>query len=197
MLALQALLGRETVCGQSHKATWTARLRFATVLKLLGQRERARNLFSLLASYYPPQLGESHPTSVAVVTSLAELHMLCGQAISAEGILRSLILICDRGGVSSLHAEFLLGECLMMLSRFDEAELLHRRVLGKRRQILGWSHIDTFRSMHALANALVSVIFCSLNGKAIINLYLLRSASVNGKKAKSCWKLLWKVSIPC
>lgn len=159
--------------GPAHSATWAARLRLAAVLKLLGSqgshahRERARTMFVALADYYPSQLGPSHPTSLAVKEALAELCMLTGQAAQAEKILRSMLAYpspsspspypsSPAGSGSGSSTEFLLAECLMMLARYEEAELLHRRVLGNRRQRLGWSHVDSFRSMHALANALVS-----------------------------------------
>ena len=154
--------------GPAHSATWAARLRLAAVLKLLGSqgshahRERARAMFASLADYYPSQLGDSHPTSLAVKEALAELCMLTGQAAQAEKILRSMLQPAAPSpsspagsGSRPLSTEFLLAECLMMLARYEEAELLHRRVLGNRRQRLGWSHLDCFRSRHALANALV------------------------------------------
>ena len=128
------------------------------MLKLLGRNARARDLFARLAEYYPSVLGEHHSTSIAVREAYGELCLLCGQSELAESVLQALVESCCEGGfsISALPAEFLLAEAISLQGRHGDAEALHRKVLLQRRTELGSNHVDCFRSMHALANSLVS-----------------------------------------
>jgi len=151
----EALTGREAVYGPNHSSSWAARLRLAAVLKLLGRSARAKDLFARLSEHYPSVLGEHHSTSIAVREAYGELCLQCGQSELAESVLRALVDCCERGGISTLAAEFLLAEAMGLQGRNNEAESLHRKVLTQRRAELGWTHVDSFRSMHALANSLI------------------------------------------
>jgi tetratricopeptide (TPR) repeat protein len=151
----EALAGREVMCGLSHPSCWAARLRLATALRLLGRVERARELFQQLALAIPLSLSAGL-TAWQVKETLGELCLRSGRAAQAEEVLRALVTSSAAPSASSLSAEFLLAEAMAQQgsNRLVEAEQLHRDLLTRRRTALGWSHADTFRSMHALANTL-------------------------------------------
>ncbi|CAH0044725.1 unnamed protein product [Clonostachys solani] len=151
--------------GEDHADTLITMKNLSTVLTNLDPLE-AENIYRQVYTSQSNTLGEDHPETLQSLLALSDAQYRQKNYVAAEESLRAVISINEeiQGDkcTGSLDPVESLACTLFFLDRFEEAEVLDRRLLAKRERELGAKDPKTLRTVAHLGQTLRSKGDCEM-----------------------------------
>jgi tetratricopeptide (TPR) repeat protein len=165
-----------TAYGPEDPLTLTAQVRLARAYYEEGQFRKAEGLYSSAFAMRGRLVGFDDPSAVSAGFGLAGAYMKSEDWTSARPVLEDLLKRSDRvngtGSDMSRHIAINLAITYRQLARYGDELPLRQRILANTRETLGFSPLDTGRSLVDLANALEKLgnyeMAMSVNQEAIV-----------------------------
>ncbi len=148
----------EATFGRDHPRLTEVLSSRAQVERLLGRLEAAEQMLTRAVSIADQSTGDSHPVLPSALYNLAVVRGELGQEEAAvEALERRLALVSRRGdtSVSVAETEARLGDLLLKLERFAEAETVARRAHSAWVQLAGETNLWTLSVQGTLGLAIL------------------------------------------